>query len=71
MILSFTSSSISPALCISLLSPMAIVIGLWIIIMPTGDIKTSVPAMAITDAAEAARASTFTRTSPLYSISML
>ena len=71
MMPSFTSSSISPAFCISLESPIATVMGLWIIIKLGGDISTVVPAIAMTEAAEAASASTFTVTSPLYSMSML
>ena len=68
---SFTSLSISPAFCISLESPIATVIGLWIIIKLGGDISTVMPAIAMTEAADAASASTFTVTSPLYSTSML
>lgn len=65
MMLSFTSASISIAFSISSASPMAIVIGLWIIIMDTGDMSTFVPAIAMTDAADAARPSTLTVTLPL------
>mgnify|MGYP006887419401 CR=1 FL=1 len=39
--------------------------GLWIIIMDTGDISTFVPAMAMTEAALAAMPSIFTVTFPL------
>ena len=60
---SFTSSSILTAFFISSESPIAIVAGLWIIIIATGDIRTFVPAIAITDAALAARPSTTTVTS--------
>ena len=49
---------------ISSLSPMATVSGLWIIMVDTGDMSTRVPAMAMTEAAEAAMPSTLTVTSP-------
>ena len=65
MMLSLTSCSISIAFCISSESPSAAVMGLWINIMDTGDISTLVPAIAITDAAEAAMPSIFTVTLPL------
>ena len=64
MMLSFTSFSISMALAISLWSPIAMVAGLWIIIMDTGDICTESPAIAMTDAADAAMPSIFTVTFP-------
>ena len=64
MMLSLTSSSIWMARRISSLSPMATVSGLWIIMVDTGDMSTRVPAMAMTDAAEAAMPSTLTVTSP-------
>ena len=60
---SFTSSSILTAFFISSESPIAIVAGLWIIIIATGDILTFVPAIATTDAALAARPSINTATS--------
>ena len=53
---------ISMAFCISAVSPMATVMGLWIIIMDTGDTSTFVPAIAITEAALAAIPSIFTVT---------
>ena len=53
------------AFCISLWSPNAMVAGLWIIIMETGDISTFVPAIAMTEAAEAAMPSILTVTLPL------
>ena len=52
------------AFCISSESPMATVRGLWIIISAVGDMRTWVPAMAITDAAEAAMPSILTVTLP-------
>ena len=52
------------AFSISALSPMASVIGLWTMIIPTGEMSTFVPAMAITDAALAAMPSILTVTSP-------
>ena len=42
---------------------MATVMGLWIMSMDTGDMRTLVPAMAMTDAADAAMPSIFTVTS--------
>ena len=71
MRLSLTSSSSWPALRISSLSPMAMVKGLWIIIMAVGLIQTLVPAMAMTDAALAAMPVIFTVTSFGYSRSMV
>nr|DAG02518.1 MAG TPA: hypothetical protein [Siphoviridae sp. ctneY2] len=65
MMESFTLPSISMAFCISAESPKAMVMGLWIIIIDTGDIRTLVPAIAITDAAEAAMPSILTVTLPL------
>lgn len=53
------------AFCISLVSPIAMVAGLWIIIIATGDTQTVSPAIAITDAAEAAMPSILTVTLPL------
>ena len=44
---------------------MAMVAGLWIIIMETGDTSTLVPAIAMTDAADAAMPSILTVTLPL------
>ena len=64
MMLSLTSSSIWMARRISSLSPTATVSGLWIIMVDTGDMSTRVPAMAMTEAAEAAMPSTLTVTSP-------
>ena len=61
---SFTLSSISMAFFISAESPETNVSGLWTIIIPTGLISTIVPAIAMTDAADAARPSIFTVTSP-------
>lgn len=65
--LSDLGKSLKPILAffISAVSPMAIVAGLWIIIIATGLISTFVPAIAITEAAEAARPSIFTVTLPL------
>ena len=71
MIDSFTASRSSIAFFISEWSPHATVAGLWIIIMLTGLIHTSVPAIAMTDAADAASPSIFTVTFPGYSDSML
>ena len=65
MMESFTLESISMAFCISSELPNAVVIGLWIISMDTGDTSTFVPDIAMTDAAEAAIPSIFTVTSPL------
>ena len=62
---SFTSSSISMAFCISPLSPKAMVMGLWIIISAVGAMSTVVPAMAMTDAADAAMPSILTVTLPV------
>ena len=53
------------AFCISAVSPKAMVAGLWIIIMDTGDTHTFVPAIAMTDAADAAMPSILTVTFPL------
>ncbi len=64
MMLSFTSSRRALARSISSLSPTAMVEGLWIISMDTGDIYTSLPAMAMTEAADAASPSIFTVTRP-------
>ena len=44
-------------------SPQATVAGLWIIMVDTGDMRTLVPAIAMTDAALAAMPSIFTVTS--------
>ena len=63
MMESLTASSMAMAFSISPASPQAMVAGLWIIIVDTGDISTLVPAMAITDAALAAMPSIFTVTS--------
>ena len=65
MMLSFTSESISMAFFISPASPITMVAGLWIIIMATGDMSTVVPAMAMTEAADAASPSILTVTLPL------
>ena len=64
---SFTASRSSAAFFISTWSPYAMVAGLWIIIMLTGLIITSSPAIAITEAADAAIPSIFTVTFPGYS----
>ena len=48
----------------SLAFPMAMVLGSWIISMATGDMRTLFPAMAITEAADAAMASILTVTVP-------
>ena len=69
--LSFTSSSIAIAFCISSVSPIATVSGLCTNIKLVGAMSTSVPAMAMTDAALAAMPSILTVTLPLYSISMV
>ena len=53
------------AFSISEASPIATVTGLWIIIMDTGDTSTFVPAIAITEAADAAMPSILTVTLPL------
>ena len=53
------------AFCISAESPMATVKGLWIIMRAVGAMSTVVPAMATTEAADAAMPSTFTVTLPL------
>ena len=71
MMESFTVSSISIAFCISPLFPVATVMGSWIIMQEVGAISTFVPAMAITDAADAAIPSILTVTSKGYSISMV
>ena len=71
MMLSFTLSSISIALCISSALPNAAVKGLWIIIIETGDTYTASPAIAMTEAADAAIPSTLTVTFPSYSLSIL
>ena len=63
MMESLTLESISMAFCISPVSPMATVMGLWIMSIDTGDMRTLVPAMAMTDAADAAMPSIFTVTS--------
>ena len=65
MMESFTLPSISMAFCISAVSPIATVMGLWIIIMETGLTSTFVPAIAMTDAALAAMPSILTVTLPL------
>ena len=53
------------AFCMSSWSPIAMVAGLWIIISAVGAISTSVPAIAMTDAADAAMPSILTVTSSL------
>ena len=53
----------SMAFSISVWSPNAPVAGLWIIIRAVGAIRTLVPAIEITDAAEAAMPSILTVTS--------
>ena len=60
---SFTSSSISMAFFISALSPMATVAGLCTIIIAVGAMRTLVPAIATTDAADAATPSILMMTS--------
>ena len=65
MMLSYTSESMAMAFSISAASPIATVTGLWIIIMDTGDTSTFVPAIAMTEAAEAAMPSILTVTLPL------
>ena len=62
---SFTSDSMAMARSISALSPKAIVAGLWIMSMDTGDTSTFVPAIAITLAADAAMPSILTVTLPV------
>ena len=63
--LSLTSSRSSIAFSISALLPIADVEGSWIIIRAVGAIKVSSPAIATTDAADAAMPSIFTVTLPL------
>ena len=63
MIESFTVSSMAMALSISPASPQAMVAGLWIIMVDTGDMRTLVPAIAMPEAALAAMPSIFTVTS--------
>ena len=60
----FTSSSISMAFCISAEFPIATVEGLWIMIMDTGLTSTVSPAIAMTEAADAARPSILIVTFP-------
>ena len=64
MMLSLTSFSVAIAFSMSLVLPIAMVLGSWIMSMATGDISTLLPAVAITLAAEAAMASIFTVTLP-------
>ena len=68
---SLTSPSISMAFCISAASPKAMVAGLWIIMHAVGAMSTVVPAIATTDAADAAMPSIFTVTGSLYSMSIV
>jgi len=63
MMLSLTSESMSMAFCISSLSPIAMVAGLCTMSIATGLMQTLVPAIAMTDAADAASASILTVTS--------
>ena len=63
MMESFTLSSMAMAFSISPASPQATVAGLWIIMVDTGDMRTLVPAIAMTEAALAAMPSIFTVTS--------
>ena len=65
MMLSLTSFKVVIAFSISAAFPMAMVIGSCTISMATGLINTLSPAMATTEAAEAAMASIFTVTLPL------
>ena len=71
MMLALTSFSVVIAFSMSLALPMAMVIGSWTISMATGLIRTLSPAMAMTDAAEAAMASILTVIFPLCSQSMV
>ena len=71
MMLSFISARNVIVRSISCVSPMETVIGLWIINIPKGEISMVDPAIATTDAAEAAIPSIFTATFPLYSMSIL
>ena len=71
MMLSLTSLRSLIPLARSAASPKMTVAGLWIIIMATGDITISSPAMAITEAALAAMPSILTVTLPSYSLSMV
>ena len=64
MMLSLTSLRVLMAFSMSLAFPMAMVLGSWIISMATGDMRTLFPAMAITEAADAAIASILTVTVP-------
>ena len=68
---SLTSSSMAMAFCISAASPDAMVAGLWIISIDTGDTSTFVPAIAMTEAAEAAMPSILTVPLPLSAMSIL
>ena len=63
MMESFTASSMAMAFSMSPASPQAMVAGLWIIMVDTGDMNTLVPAIAMTEAALAAMPSIFTVTS--------
>ena len=65
MMLSLTSVSTSMAFSMSLVLPIATVLGSWIISMATGLIWTVSPAIATTDAADAAIASILTVILPL------
>ena len=71
MMLSLTSLSVLMAFSMSFALPIAMVIGSWIMSIPTGEISTRSPAMATTDAADAAIASILTVTLPLWSQSMV
>ena len=62
--LSFTSLSVVIAFSISLALPMEIVEGSWIMRSAVGDICTRFPAIATTDAAEAAMLAIRTVTLP-------
>ena len=67
------SRSRSIALPMSPHPPETLVIGLWIIMIAVGDMITSVPAMATTEAAEMAAPSILMVTLPMrrYSMSMV
>ena len=61
---SLTSSSTAIACSMSFFSPAAMVDGLWIISIPTGLMSVVSPAIATTDAADAAMPWIFTVTFP-------
>ena len=66
-----TSLRVAIAFSISFEFPIAMVMGSWIMSMATGLISTRSPAMATTEAAEAAIESIFTVILPLWSQSMV